>query len=224
MDQLNPIQKLSVYFVPFFMAVVFHEFAHGWAAARFGDTTAKDQGRLTLNPVPHVDVMGTLVLPIMMMLTGANILFGWAKPVPINPNRFSKYRAGLFWVSFAGPLMNFLLAWLSALAFGLIVLFIPSNHFLAEPLQWMTSISVYLNYGIGIFNLLPLPPLDGSRMIESMLSYNATKAYERIAQYSFWILTLLIISGALSFLAWPVQFMGRFTLETTARLFGISGM
>jgi Zn-dependent protease len=207
MDQLNPIQKLSVYFVPFFMAVVFHEFAHGWAATRFGDTTARDQGRLTLNPVPHVDIMGTLILPVIMMLSGANILFGWAKPVPIDPRRFSKYRAGLFWVSFAGPLMNFLLAWISAAAFALVVLFVPQSSFLAEPLQWMTSISVYLNYGI-----------------ESMLNANAIRFYERLAEYSFWILTLLILTGALSFLGWPVQFMGRLTLETTAKLFGIAGL
>src|SRR3954470_13356393 len=100
------IQSLSIQFVPFVMAVVFHEYAHGFIANRWGDNTAKAAGRLTLNPVPHIDVLGTLIFPIVNMLSGMSLLFGWARPVPINPSRFRKYRAGLFWVSIAGPGMN----------------------------------------------------------------------------------------------------------------------
>src|SRR5690349_11239129 len=92
------IQLLSIQFVPFMMAVVFHEVAHGFIAHRWGDTTAKAQGRLTLNPIPHLDPLGTVIFPMINMLSGMNILFGWARPVPINPARFKKYRAGLFWV------------------------------------------------------------------------------------------------------------------------------
>lgn len=224
MENLSSLQKLSVYFVPFFMAVVFHEFAHGWIASKYGDSTAKDQGRLTLNPIPHVDILGTLILPIIMMLSGASVLFGWAKPVPINPSRFRNYRSGLFWVSFAGPLMNFFLAFISALSFCAVIAFIPEGHFLSEPLQWMTSISVYLNYGIGLFNLLPLPPLDGSKMIQSFLSYNATQKYEQLSQYSFFILLALIMTNALSFLMIPIQFLGHFTLGLAAAIFGLGGI
>src|SRR4051794_7717085 len=104
------IQMLSIQFVPFVLAVVFHEFAHGFVAYRWGDHTAKKMGRLTLNPVPHMDPLGTVLFPLINMLSGMNILFGWAKPVPIDPSRFKKYRPGLFWVSLAGPGMNFILA------------------------------------------------------------------------------------------------------------------
>src|SRR5690349_5324321 len=100
------IQRLAIQFVPFLMAVVFHEFAHGFVAHTWGDDTAKDSGRLTLNPTPHMDLFGTLIFPIIFMLSGSSVLFGWAKPVPINPTRFRKYRPGLFWVSCAGVLMN----------------------------------------------------------------------------------------------------------------------
>src|SRR3954453_19983936 len=111
------IQLLSIQLVPFIMAVVFHEYAHGFIANRWGDNTAKSQGRLTLNPIPHMDPLGTLIFPIINMLTGMNLLFGWAKPGPINPSLFKRYRPGLFWVSLAGPGMNFLLAFGSAIAF-----------------------------------------------------------------------------------------------------------
>ena len=221
MDHLSPFQKLSVYFVPFFMSVVFHEFAHGLVASMFGDNTAKEQVRLTLNPLPHVDVMGTLVLPVIMMLSGTNLLFGWAKPVPINPGKFSRYRAGLFWVSFAGPLMNFLLAFLSGIALCLVARFMPEDSFLLEPLLWMTKISIYLNFGIGFFNMLPLPPLDGSKMIEAFLSYNATQKFEQIQRFSMVILIVLIMSGALSFLFYPINFFSNLTLSICGRIFGI---
>ena len=206
------------------MSVVFHEFAHGIVASYFGDKTAKDHGRLTLNPIPHVDLMGTIVLPIAMMLSGSSVLFGWAKPVPINPGRFRKYRTGLFFVSFAGPLMNFLLAFLSGVAFCLVALFVPQTNFLSEPLLWMTNISVYLNFGIGFFNLLPLPPLDGSKMIQAFLSYNATQKFEQLSQYSFFILMALILTNALSFLMYPIQFAARLTLGVCAAIFGVHGV
>ncbi len=189
------LQRLAIWFVPFMMAVVFHEFAHGWIASVWGDSTAKDQGRLTLNPLPHIDPVGTVVLPILMMATGVPLLLGWAKPVPINPTRFRKYRPGLFWVSFAGPLMNFFLAAVSAIAYFLIINLMPSDFYLFEPLAKMSQASVLMNYFLGVFNLFPIPPLDGSKMIESFLSYDATRKYEALGQYSFWIILVLIGFG-----------------------------
>src|SRR5690349_478772 len=140
------IQMLSIQLVPFIMAVVFHEYAHGFVANRWGDNTAKNEGRLTLNPIPHMDPLGTLIFPMINMLTGMNILFGWAKPVPINPNRFKKYRPGLFWVSLAGPGMNFLLAFLSAGIFCALEAWAPKTFYLYEPLARMAIVSVSLNY------------------------------------------------------------------------------
>jgi Zn-dependent protease len=221
MDFASNMQRLSIMIVPFLVAVIFHEVAHGFVAYRWGDSTARDQGRITFNPVPHIDPLGTLILPILMMFTGSGMLFGWARPVPINPTRFKKYRAGLFWVSLAGPAMNFLIAALSGLSFAAILKFVSPEFYLFEPLIEMTKVSVMLNFSLGIFNLLPLPPLDGSKIIESFLPYNAMKAYESIAQYSFWILLALIMTGALSILSVPIQFLTRFTLIESISLFQI---
>ena len=160
------IRNVTLQMPPFIMAVIFHEYAHGFVANRWGDSTAKDQGRLTLNPVPHIDPVGTLLFPLINMLTAIPILIGWARPVPINPNRFRKYRPGLFWVSLAGPAMNFLLATLSALTFFAILVWVPSDFYLHEPLREMAKISVSLNFALGLFNLIPLPPLDGSKIIK----------------------------------------------------------
>lgn len=216
------IQALSIQLVPFIMAVVFHEFAHGYMAHRWGDPTAKDQGRLTLNPIPHMDPIGTLLFPVINMLTGMNLLFGWARPVPIDPRRFKKIRHGLFWVSLAGPGMNFFLAVLSAAAFCAIVLWVPHDFYLFEPLAIMSKVSVTLNFALGIFNLIPLPPLDGSKIIESFLPYRLAQKYETLAQYSFFILLALLMSGAFSVLDYPIRLSSGLTLYGMAKLFGLS--
>jgi Zn-dependent protease len=210
------LQLLSVQLVPFIMAVVFHEYAHGFVANRWGDNTAKSAGRLTLNPIPHMDPLGTLIFPIVNMLTGMNLLFGWARPVPINPKLFTKYRPALFFVSLAGPGMNFLLAVVSAAVLCALFAWVPHDFYLFEPLISMAYASVSINYALGIFNLIPLPPLDGSKMIQSFLSMKATLVYERLAQYSFFILMALLLTGALSVLAYPIHF---FTQGTVALMF-----
>ncbi len=220
MNLQQGLQDLSIQFVPFMMAVVFHEFAHGYMANRYGDTTARDSGRLTLNPAPHVDVLGTLILPILMMVSGVSFLFGWARPVPINPSRFNNYRSGLFWVSFAGPGMNFLMALVSGAAFAAIRTWMPETFYLHEPLVGMAIASVTVNYALAIFNLIPLPPLDGSKMVQSFLSYDATRKYEAISQYSFFILMGLMWTGALSVLGYPIVFLRNLTLYGMTVLFG----
>ncbi len=217
------IQLMAVQIVPFIMAVVFHEFAHGFVANRWGDSTARDAGRLTLNPIPHLDPIGTVLFPLINMLSGINLLFGWARPVPINPTRFTKYRPGLFWVSLAGPGMNFLLAVLSAAAYCTLVRWVPTTFYLFEPLVAMAYVSISLNYALGIFNLIPLPPLDGSKMIQSFLSYDATRKYEALSQYSFFILLGLLWAGAFNLLGYPIRFFSNTTVFGMAALFGIPG-
>lgn len=214
------IQMLSIQLVPFIMAVVFHEYAHGFMAKQWGDTTAQSQGRLTLNPLPHLDPVGTLIFPMINMLTGMNLLFGWARPVPINPNRFKKYRPGLFWVSLAGPGMNFILAFLSAFIFCGLQAWMPQDFYLFEPLIAMAGVSISLNYALGIFNLIPLPPLDGSKMVEAFLPYELSRKYEMFTRYSFFILIALLVSGALSFLRYPILFCTHQTLSLVSSLFG----
>ena len=218
---IDNLRSMSIQFVPFVMAVVFHEYAHGLAAKRFGDTTAKDAGRLTLNPIPHMDPIGTVLFPLINMLSGMNLLFGWAKPVPIDPRRFSKYRPGLFWVSFAGPGMNFILATASAVVFCSIQRWMPRDFFLYEPLSAMTYVSITLNYALGIFNLIPLPPLDGSKMIESFLPTRLAVKYEKIAPYSFFILIGLLLLGAFTILSYPIRLFSNATLYLVAHLFGL---
>ena len=223
MDSLaERFQMLSIQLVPFIMAVVFHEYAHGFVAHYWGDDTAKSKGRLTLNPIPHMDPLGTIIFPVINMLSGMNILFGWAKPVPINPSQFRKFRPGLFWVSLAGPGMNFLLAVVSAFLFCAIHAWVPTTFYLQEPLIAMTYVSISLNFALGIFNLIPLPPLDGSKIVEAFLPIAAARKYETIAKYSFFILIALLLSGMLSFLSYPIRFCTNATLLMVSSLFGFN--
>lgn len=223
MDGLQDgIQRLGYQFVPFLLAVVGHEFGHGLMAYFWGDHTAKENDRLTLNPIPHLDPIGTILFPIINMLSGINLLIGWAKPVPIDPRRFSKYRPGLFWVSFAGPLANALMAFFCALTLCLMIRFVPQDFSLFKEFTGMLEVGILINFGLGIFNLIPLPPLDGSRMIESVLSYNQTRQFEKIGQYSFFILLGLMFTGALSVLSGPIYFLSNLTLKLAATLVGVS--
>lgn len=221
-DFQSHLRNLAIQFPPFMIAVVFHEFAHGFVANLWGDSSAKDSGRLTLNPIPHVDLLGTIILPIMAMATGINVLFGWAKPVPISPNRFRKYRPGLFWVSVAGPGMNFLLATLSALVLGALVKFVPQGSSIFEGLVMMTGVSVFLNFALGMFNLIPLPPLDGSKIIEAFLPYDMARQYEQLAQWSFWIIMVLILTGVIRVLMVPVMMLGGLVLRFSEVIWGVS--
>lgn len=217
-------QRLAVEFPPFFMAVIFHEYAHGFIAKRWGDKTAEEAGRLTLNPVPHVDVLGTLIFPLAGMISGTGFLFGWAKPVPIDPRRFRNMRWGLFWVALAGPGMNVLLAFVSAALFCVISLWTPETFYLHEPLLAMAYVSVSLNYALGIFNLIPLPPLDGSKVIESMLPVETARKFEALARYSLLILIALMFTGALSVLAYPITLCANLTLALMVHLFHLPGV
>lgn len=212
--------RVGYTFVPFLLAIVGHEYGHGLVAHLWGDDSAKESGRLTLNPAPHLDPIGTILLPLISMLTGSSLFFGWARPVPINPTRFRKYRPGLFWVSLAGPLANALMAVGCALLFCLMVRFAPADFVFSKEFKTMLIGGIQINFGIGIFNLLPIPPLDGSKIIESGLSYNATRKFEQLGQYSFFILIFLIATNALSFLSGPILWLSAMTLNLAALVTG----
>ncbi|HRK02855.1 MAG TPA: site-2 protease family protein [Oligoflexia bacterium] len=218
------VQMLFLQMVPFLMAIVIHEVAHAFVARRHGDHTAEKLGRLTLNPVPHIDPIGTLLFPAVNILTGIPILFGWAKPVPIDYNRLKPYRRGLFLVALAGPASNFLLGFLAALFLVAFSSLVPSSFYLYEPLRGMAFVAISINYALGLFNLVPLPPLDGSKMVESFLSYEATRQYEKLAAYSFFILLALLWSGALSVLAIPINFLSNLSIGIWAAIFGQLGL
>jgi len=216
------LQRVGYQFVPFLLAVVGHEFGHGLVARLWGDKTAQESGRLTLNPIPHIDPIGTLLFPIINMVSGMNIMFGWAKPVPIDPRRFRKFRLGLFCVALAGPFSNFLIAFVCSLILCLMLKFVNQSFIFFKELTTMLEVGVYINFGLGFFNLIPLPPLDGSKIVESMLSYPAMQQYEKLSKYSFFILLAMMFTGAISVLSGPILFLGNLSLAVAAWLTGVS--
>ncbi|MBI2022478.1 site-2 protease family protein [Candidatus Daviesbacteria bacterium] len=172
-------------------SVIVHEVMHGFVALKFGDRTAERAGRLTLNPIPHIDPVGTILLPMLMLITQSGFLIGWAKPVPVNPLHFSDIKRGELFVSLAGIMANFGLAIAAAAAFHL------SNAFFGAPalVQDLLIFTVRINLLLAIFNLFPIPPLDGSKVLLSFLPYKAARAFERYSAYGIFILFILLYLG-----------------------------
>ena len=209
METVAPyIQQLSLWAVPILAAVVLHELAHGYVAFRLGDPTAARLGRLTLNPFAHVDLFGTVLLPLILLFTGAPFLFGYAKPVPVNFLNLRNPRRGMVLVALAGPGMNLLLAGLSALAFrSLLSLHIPDNELLTSNLAviaLMAKYSVAMNVSLAVFNLLPLPPLDGGRAATGLLPRLPALALARLEPYGMLILLMLLMTGLLDHFLRPM--------------------
>jgi len=179
--------------VVLFFSIVIHEIAHGSVALHLGDSTAKEAGRLSLNPLKHIDPLGTILLPLLLLFLtqGRGPIIGWAKPVPVNPFNFRDQKWGTLKVSIAGPLTNFSLA----LLFGLIIRFFP----LSEPALILFSIIVIYNFAWGIFNLIPIPPFDGSHIVFTFLGDRFLKLKMFLSQYGLFILIFFIFFGGLKF-------------------------
>ena len=213
MANFNIVQvafEVMKFFVPFLFALCFHEFAHGWVARRRGDNTAEIMGRLTLNPMAHADLIGTVVLPIMAIVTHIP-LFGWAKPVPVDERNLKNPRVDMFWISAAGPLSNFLLALIGAVGAGVFLRFYsrailedqagPTQ--ILEVLKMFISINVYL----AVFNLIPLYPLDGAKVLARFLPDKTNRWLEDMQSYTSIMLLLLFISGAMVVIAIPADYV-----------------
>ena len=192
--ELTYIQKISIYALPVIFAITVHEAAHGFAARYFGDSTAERAGRITLNPLKHIDPIGTILLPALTLLVGG-ILFGWAKPVPVDFSRLRHPKRDMLWVAAAGPASNFVMAlfWASMIKLAVTV---PSIY--SEPLSLMGQAGVMINVVLMVLNLLPLPPLDGGRIAVSLLPNQLAYKYAQIEQYGFIILLVLLATGVLS--------------------------
>lgn len=191
---MDPIASaLSIIILLF--SVIIHEVMHGLVALKFGDHTAERAGRLTLNPIPHIDLFGTILLPVLAFWSGG-IIFGWAKPVPVNPLNFSNLRKGEFFVSAAGILANFGLAVVAAIIYHILNA-LPQTFpaYIGDVL----SFTILINLVLGVFNLLPIPPLDGSKILMSQLPYNLARQYQRIEPYGFLMLLILLVTGMLGF-------------------------
>lgn len=200
MDLANIGHTLSVWFLPVILAITFHEAAHGWVAERFGDDTARQLGRVTFNPIKHVDPFGTLMLPGLLLLLQAPFLFGYAKPVPVDFRRLKNPKRDMIWVALAGPAVNIALALASALALRAAV-YLPT-----EIAAWVGQNlvnSIIINVVLAVFNMLPLPPLDGGRVVTGLLPQPYAWRFAQIERYG-----LLILIGLLFLVPFAAETMG----------------
>ena len=195
------IQTVAIAAIPILFAITLHEAAHGYVARYFGDMTAYQQGRISLNPVRHIDLVGTILLPLLTLSMGG-ILFGWAKPVPVNFAALHRPKQDMLWVALAGPISNLFMALLWAMLAKL-ALALPTNYF-AEPLLGMAQIGIKINVVLMMLNLLPLPPLDGGRMAVSLLPYRQASMLARVEPYGMFILIFLAVSPILGAILEPL--------------------
>jgi len=191
--ELSIIQKIVIYALPVIFAITVHEAAHGYVAKYFGDMTAFNEGRISLNPIRHIDPFGTILLPALTIMLGG-ILFGWAKPVPVNFSRLRNPKKDMLWVAAAGPASNFIMAVFWAVAFKLSL---GAPDAIAYPLALMGKAGVSINVVLMVLNLLPLPPLDGGRIAVSLLPHHLARPFAQLERYGFIILIALLFTGIL---------------------------
>lgn len=211
------IQTIAVAALPVIFAITLHEAAHGYAARYFGDPTAWQMGRVSLNPVRHIDLVGTIIIPAAILLfSGGTFLFGYAKPVPIDFTRLRNPKKDMFWVALAGPGANLFMAFCWAFMLKLAWL-MPSNMF-TVPLSEMSKIGIVVNCVLMVLNLLPLPPLDGGRIAVSLLPHRLAWQFAKIEPWGFPILLLLLFTGILSAIMNPLVVLSARAIEA---IFGL---
>ncbi len=212
------IQKIAIWAIPLLFAITVHEVAHGWIASKLGDQTARLAGRLTLNPIKHVDLVGTVLVPLVLLLTKAGFIFGWAKPVPIDARNLHNPKRDMAMVAAAGPLSNLLMAFIWALVAKVGYFLLGSNEWLGVPLTLMGNAGIMVNIVLGVLNCLPIPPLDGSRILSNLLPSRAAYFLYKIEPYGLIILILLMLSPLWRLVLFPIYYLQSFI----AILFGLA--
>lgn len=210
----HAIQTICVYAIPLIFAITLHESAHGWAAERLGDPTATMLGRVTINPIPHIDPIGTIAVPgallLMSALTGGGgLLFGWAKPVPINPRYFRNPLKAMTITAAAGPLSNLL----QMIFWALLLKALAAVGFYDKFVISVCAAGISVNLMLMAFNLIPIPPLDGGRIVRGLLPRQAGMAFDKIEPYGFMILLVLMVGGGLSFFVRPFLMFGQWIIN-----------
>jgi Zn-dependent protease len=207
MDELTLVQRIVIWVLPVIFAITVHEVAHGWVAKKYGDNTAFIQGRPTLPPITHIDLLGTISRPGILLITGTGFIFGWAKPVPVDPRNFKNPLHDMAIVALAGPVANLLMAFAWALITRLGVTIGAGTEAISLPLIYTGVAGISINLVLALINLLPIPPLDGSRILTGILPSYWAWQYNRLERYGFIILLLLLYTNLLgAILAYPMFF------------------
>jgi len=219
MEQLTTIQSIAVWILPVIFAITVHEVAHGYVAYLLGDKTAKVLGRLSFNPVKHIDLLGTIVVPIALLLINSGVVVGWAKPVPINSRYLKKPKRDLALIAAAGPCANLLmlLFWGAIAKTGMLLLH-AFDAYWAQGIMYMGVAGININLILLLINLLPIPPLDGGHVIAGLLPKKIARRFERIAPFGFFLILFLVAIGAIGFLLGPLL---HYLLDLVSKLFGL---
>lgn len=216
--------KIVIYALPILFSIIIHEVSHGWIAYKLGDDTAKRMGRLTLNPIPHIDILGTIIVPLILVVTGGPI-FGWAKPVIYNPDNFYEsvdIRNGTMWVGLAGPLSNLILALISSFIFFFVNKFFhhPSSVIYLLIFQFLNALIV-INIVLACFNLIPIPPLDGSKVLMRFLPADYVPYYLMLERFGLIIIFILLATVGLSnIIGAPINYLYKLFLHIPIFIFG----
>ena len=198
MNELTTIQRIVVWVLPVIFAITVHEVAHGWVAKKKGDNTAFMLGRLTLNPIKHIDIVETIIVPGLLLITGTGMIFGWAKPVPVNTRNFKNMKKDMALVAVAGPVSNLIMAiaWALIARLGIIL----DSEAVSLPLIYTGIAGISINLVLALLNLIPIPPLDGSRIITAFLPNKIAWQYNQLERYGFFFLIALVYTGGLSYI------------------------